>query len=61
MNFPTEYDFQSWVRNAVMAHLRLQTNWIGDPTTSTFGIAIDLTWDGNPFASTIVDFIGKTN
>ena len=47
------------IKNSVMNHLKIEGQWIGDPKDSTFGIMLTLTWDNNPFSSTIVDFLGE--
>ena len=54
------YTIANCIRDEVTSHLGIETEWVGDPATSVFGIQIKLTWDGNPVRSTIVDFIGKT-
>ena len=65
MAWPTEYEIRNLIRNEViseMCSLGLQTQWIGDPSTSTFGIKINLTYNGSPIGEpTIIDFVGKTD
>lgn len=48
------------IRDEVCNRLGIRTSWVGDPSTSVFGIKIELTWDGIIIRSTTVDFIGKT-
>lgn len=65
MNWPSQYDLENFVRDQVTCaiySLGIDTEWIGDPSTSQFGIRINLTYNGYPIGeSTIVDFIGKTD
>ena len=64
MNWPDEKELRDWVRNEVLTEiysLGLEYEWVGDPSTSTFGIKIDLTFHGYPMGDPIIiDFIGKT-
>jgi len=45
------------IRDAVCSHLSIGARWIGEYNTSTFGVNIDLMWNGMPISSTIVNFI----
>ena len=55
-----ETNLKDIIRDEIFAHLQIQTNWVGDPATSVFGIEIRLLWDNTLIRSTTVDFIGKT-
>ena len=65
MNWPSQYDLESFIRDQIICaiySLGIETEWVGDPSTSKFGIKINLTHNGYPIGDpTIVDFIGKTN
>lgn len=52
--------FAKCIAEEVTSNLGIDTNWVGDPATSTFGIMINLTWNGNLIRSCLIDFIGKT-
>ena len=52
-------DIEQAVATSVMDNLGLETRWIGDPSTSTFGVEITLTWRGCPFTTSIIDYISK--
>ena len=47
------------IKSFVMNHLRIEGEWIGNPKDSTFGIMLTLTWNNNPFSSTIVNFLDE--
>lgn len=47
------------IKSSVMSHLRIEGQWIGDPKDSTFGIMLTLSWDNNPFCSTIINFLDE--
>lgn len=59
-NWNLECGLKEVIRDEIRSHLRIETEWIGDPSTSTFGIQINLSWDNCLFRTTVVDFIGKT-
>lgn len=65
MDWPTLNDLENFVRDRMISEfysLGLESEWIGDPSTSTFGIKINLTWHGTPLGPpTVIDFIGKTD
>lgn len=42
-----------------MKHLQVNAGWIGNPSDSTFGILLNLSWDGNIFGSTIINFLNE--
>lgn len=42
-----------------MRHLSINAGWIGNPSDSTFGIMLNLTWDGYPFGSTVINFLDE--
>lgn len=48
------------IKDEIWSHLGIKTEWVGDPSTSVFGINISLTWDGCPMRMTTIDFINKT-
>jgi len=61
MNWPTESDFRNLIRSELYG-LGLCSQWVGDPSTSTFGIKIQLTLNDCPLGDPIViDFVGKTD
>lgn len=47
------------IKSSVMNHLQIEGQWIGNPKDSTFGIMLMLSWDNNPFSSTIVNFLDE--
>ena len=65
MNWPTENDFSNYIKDMIIGEiyrLGIETAWIGDPSTSEFGVRINLTYNGYPIGqSTIIDFVGKTD
>ena len=64
MHFPTDYEIQTFIRNSIenciMTGLDIETEWVGDPATSVFGIKIKLLYQGCQISESVVDFIGKT-
>ena len=64
MHFPTDYEMESYINSkietSIMCGLEIDTEWVGDPATSVFGIKIKLLYNGIQVSETIVDFIGKT-
>ena len=61
MNWPTENDLKCIIRDTIMQSLTIRSSWIGNPSTSDFGIKIELVMNGCPISNTIVDFIDKTD
>ncbi len=53
------FNFSELIKQALMKHLSLNADWIGNPSDSTFGIFINLCWDGNIFGSTVVNFLDE--
>lgn len=49
------------IKRSVMSHLKIEGQWIGNPKDSTFGIVLTLTWDNNPFSSTIINFFDENS
>ena len=47
------------IKSSVMSHVRIEGQWIGNPKDSTFGIMLTLSWDDNPFCSTIINFLDE--
>ena len=64
MNWPSKFEIENYIRDQILGEiysLGIKTEWIGDPSTSEFGIKINLTYHDNPIGDpTVVSFIGKT-
>jgi hypothetical protein len=58
-------DLESVVSNMVgdtiKRHLHLNAKWYGNPKDSSFGIYIDLCWDGYSFGTTVVNFLDENS
>ena len=39
--------------------MSVNAGWIGNPSDSTFGIMLNLAWDGNIFGSTVINFLDE--
>ena len=53
------FNFGELIRGTLMKHLGITADWIGNPSDSTFGIWLSLSWDGNVFGSTVVNFLDE--
>jgi len=47
------------IKITLMKHLRLETEWVGNPADSTFGIHIGLFWDDCLFISNVINFLDE--
>ena len=55
------FSFNEIIRQIVTRHLSVKSNWYGNPKDSSFGIYLDLCWDGNPFGTTMIDFFDENS
>lgn len=53
------FNFSELIKNVLMKHLSVDSEWVGNPSDSTFGIVINLNWDGNIFRSTVINFLDE--
>lgn len=53
------FNFSELIKQTLMKHLQVNGNWIGNPSDSTFGIMLNLSWDGNVFGSTVINFLDE--
>ena len=53
------FNFGEFVKETLRRHLSVNAGWIGNPSDSTFGIMINLTWDSCAFASTVINFLDE--
>lgn len=52
-----DWEFDELLKSKLRQHLNLRSNWFGDPKDSSFGIYIDLCWNGETIATTAINFI----
>lgn len=53
------FNFSEFIKETLRRHLSVDAGWIGDPSDSTFGIMVNLTWDSNILASTVINFLDE--
>ena len=54
-----DWEFDELLKSKLKRHLRLQSNWFGNPKDSSFGIQIDLFWDNDFIATSAINFISE--
>lgn len=53
------FNFSELIKDVLMKHLSVDADWIGDPSDSTFGIMLSLSWDDSVFRSAIINFLDE--
>jgi len=53
------FNFSEFIKETLRRHLSVNAGWVGNPSDSTFGIMLNLTWDSNVFASTVINFLDE--
>ena len=53
------FNFSELIKEVLRKHLSINANWIGNPSDSTFGIFLNLSWDGSIFGSTLINFLDE--
>jgi len=54
-----DYEINQFIKRTLRQHLTLSSNWFGNPKDSSFGINIDLFWDGELITGTAINFISE--
>ena len=55
------FSFNELIKHILTKHLSIKSNWYGNPKDSSFGICLDLCWDGNTFGSTVINFFDENS
>ena len=54
-----DWEFNELLKSKLKQYLNLRADWFGNPKDSSFGINIDLFWDGELITGTAINFISE--